>query len=83
MYNITNGFKQFTSMMAYDMSPVTQIISFIGNFGIESGIITVGVDGCICVWAWKKPVKSGGRGRGRGRGKGRYFGGQGDQGRGF
>jgi len=91
MFNISQNFKQFTYMMAYSDAPVNKAISYMNMFGIDKGMLTVGNDGCISVWEWKKPVKSGfgggGRGRGghRGRGRGGHGRGhfQGGQGREF
>jgi len=89
MYNIEKGFKQFTTMMAYADGSVNQIVPLINVFGITSGAMTVGIDGCVSIWTWKKPQFPGSRGGrgGRGRGRGRGFkdrdDGQGGQGRGF
>lgn len=86
MYNINHGFKFFTSMMAYADSPVHKAISLENLSGIDKGIITVGNDGGISVWQWKKPHKAGGFNKGgfsRGGGsRGGYRGGRGG-GRGF
>ena len=82
MVNIDRGLKTFTSMMAYSDSPVNKTLPIFGLFGMDSGIFTVGDDGCISVWSWKKPERSGFNKRGRGRGRGgRGKGGQGDQGK--
>ena len=82
-------------MIAYVDSPVYKAISFANLFGLEKGMLTVGEDGCIAVWQWKKPQKStfnkgprGGRGGHRGGGRGGHRGGgrggfQGTQGKGF
>lgn len=85
MVNIKSGYKVFTSMMAYADSPVNKTVPIINLFGMDKGIFTVGDDGCMCVWSWKKPDRgssSRGRGRGRGRGgRGKGKDSQGDQGR--
>ena len=96
MFNISHGFKQFTSAMAYVDAPVNKVISFTDTLGIEKGMFSVGDDGCISVWQWQPPKKKdfksdwdsrgrgsrgGYRGRGRGSRGGHNF--QGTQGRGF
>lgn len=90
LFNISKGFKQFTTILAYIDEPVHKAISYSNLFGLDRGMMTVGNDGCISVWQWKKPNKQdsgkynwrGTRGRGGSRGGGRGRGGfQGMQGR--
>jgi hypothetical protein len=85
LFNISKGFKQFTYVMAYADNPVYKVLTYMGLFGIDKGMITVGNDGCISVWQWKKPNNTGANRGGKSRGRGGYRGrggGRGGQGRG-
>lgn len=45
LYNISHGFKQFTSVMAYADMPVNKAIPYV-NFGpLDKGIVSISNDG--------------------------------------
>jgi len=64
MFNISHGFKMFTSAMAYCDAPVNKTATLFDALSIDRGMLTVGNDGCISVWQWQKPKKDfGGHGK--------------------